>query len=35
MSKGIRFKNKNNEHIYPCAYMPVGAIYKSTSNTNP
>ena len=35
MSKGIKFRNKNNEHIYPCPYMPVGSIFKSTSNTNP
>lgn len=35
MSKGIRFRNKNNEHIYPCPYMPVGSIFKSTSSTNP
>lgn len=35
MSKGIRFRNKNNEYIYPCPYMPVGAVYKSTSSTNP
>lgn len=35
MSKGIIFKTHNNEKIYPCPYMPVGAIYKSTSNTNP
>ena len=34
-SKGIRFKDRNNNHIFPCAYMPVGAIYKSTSSTNP
>ena len=35
MSKGIMFKNSSNEKVYPCPYMPVGAIYKSTSNTNP
>ncbi|MGN1312296.1 MAG: phage baseplate protein, partial [Bacilli bacterium] len=35
MSKGIRFRNKNNEHIYPCPYMPIGSIFKSTSSTNP
>lgn len=35
MSKGIRFKDKNNEPIYPAPYMPVGSIFKSTSNTNP
>ena len=34
-SKGIRFKDNSNNHIFPCAYMPVGAIYKSTSSTNP
>lgn len=35
MSRAIVFRNKNNEKIYPCPYMPIGAIYKSTSNTNP
>lgn len=35
MGKGIKFKTRNNEMIYPCPYMPIGSIYKSTSNTNP
>lgn len=35
MSKAIKFKNKNNEDIYPCPYMPIGSIYKATNNTNP
>lgn len=35
MSKGIKFKNRNNEFVYPCAFMPVGAIYKSSVNENP
>ena len=35
MSRAIVFRNKNNEKVYPCPYMPIGAIYKSTSNTNP
>lgn len=35
MSKGIKFKNRNNEPIYPCPYMPVGSIYLSLNNTNP
>lgn len=34
-SKAIRFKNKNNDYIYPCPYFPVGGIYISTTNTNP
>ena len=35
MSKGIVFKNRNNEKIYPCPYFPVGSIYMSLSSTNP
>lgn len=35
MSKGIVFRNNRNEKIYPCPFMPIGAIYKSISNTNP
>ena len=35
MSKGILFKNKNNEPIYPCPYFPVGSIYLSVNNVNP
>ncbi len=35
MSKGIRFRNSNNEPIYPCPYMPIGSIYISVNSTNP
>lgn len=35
MSKGIVFRNHNNEKIYPCPYFPVGSIYMSLSSTNP
>jgi hypothetical protein len=35
MSKGIVFRNKNNEKVYPCPYFPVGSIYMSLSNVNP
>lgn len=35
MSKGIQFKNKNNEKIYPCPYLPIGSIYRNTNNKNP
>lgn len=35
MSKAIKFRNRNNEFIYPCAFMPVGSIYKSSVNENP
>lgn len=35
MSKGILFRNHQNEKIYPCPYMPIGSLYFSTSNTNP
>lgn len=34
-SKGIRFKNKDNEYIYPCPFYPVGSVYISVNNTNP
>lgn len=35
MSKGIVFRNKENEKIYPCPYFPIGSIYLSLSSTNP
>lgn len=35
MSKAIKFKNKNNEEIYPCPFYPVGSIYISVDSTNP
>ena len=35
MSKGVKFKNSKNESIFPCPFMPIGSIFKSTSNTNP
>lgn len=35
MSKAIKFKNKNNEPIYPCPYYPVGSVYISFNNTDP
>ena len=35
MSRGIVFRNRNNEKIYPCPYMPIGSIYISVNNTNP
>lgn len=35
MSKGIVFKTRSNEKIYPCPYFPVGSIYMSLSSTNP
>lgn len=34
-SKAIRFRNKNNDYIYPCPYMPIGSIYISVNSTNP
>ena len=34
-SKAIKFRNKNNDYIYPCPYFPVGSIYLSLSTTNP
>ena len=33
--KGIKFKNRNNEYIYPCPFYPIGSIYISTSSINP
>ena len=35
MSKGIVFRNHNNEKIYPCPFFPIGSIYMSLTNTNP
>ena len=35
MSKGIVFRNHQNEKIYPCPYMPIGSIYLSVNNINP
>lgn len=35
MSKGIKFKNKNNEAVYPCPYFPIGSIYMNINNINP
>lgn len=35
MSKGVKFKNSNNEAIYPCPFYPVGSVYISFVNTNP
>lgn len=35
MSKGIQFRNKKGEKIYPCPYYPIGSIYLSVNNTNP
>ena len=35
MSKGIVFRTKNNEKVYPCPYFPIGSIYLSVNNTNP
>lgn len=35
MSKGIVFRNHQNEKIYPCPYMPIGSIYISVNSTNP
>ena len=35
MSKGIVFKNRNNEKIYPCSFYPIGSVYISFSSTNP
>ena len=32
MSKGIVFRNHQNEKIYPCAYYPVGSIFLSINN---
>ena len=35
MSKAIKFRNKNNEPIYPCPYFPVGYIYLSATEIDP
>lgn len=35
MSKAIKFKNKNNEPVYPCSYYPIGSIYLSLNDVNP
>ncbi len=35
MSKAIIFRNRQNEKIYPCPYLPVGSIYMSLTNINP
>ena len=29
MGKGIQFKNKGGEKIYPCPFYPVGSVYIS------
>ena len=35
MSKGIVFRNHQNEKIYPCAFYPIGSVYISFSSTDP
>ncbi len=35
MSKGIIFRNHQNEKIYPCPFYPIGSVYISFSSTNP
>lgn len=35
MSKGIVFRNHQNEKIYPCPYYPVGSIFLAVNNINP
>ena len=35
MSKGIIFRNHQNEKIYPCPFYPVGSVYISFSATDP
>ena len=35
MSKGIVFRNSQNERIYPCPYKPIGSLYFSTNAENP
>lgn len=35
MPKAIKFRNHNNEAIYPCPFYPKGSIYESTVNENP
>lgn len=34
-SKGVRYKDKDGNYIYPCPFYPVGSIYLSVNNTNP
>ena len=34
MAKGIRLKDADGP-VYPCPFFPVGAIYISTTSTNP
>jgi hypothetical protein len=35
MGKGIQFKNKGGEKIYPCPFYPIGSVYISFNNTDP
>ena len=35
MSKGIIFRNHQNEKIYPCPYYPIGSIFLAVNNLNP
>ncbi len=35
MSKGIIFRNHQNEKIYPCPFYPIGSVYISFSPTDP
>ena len=35
MSKGIVFRNHQNEKIYPCPFYPIGSVYISFSATDP
>lgn len=34
-NKAIKFKNKNNDYIYPCPYFPIGSVYISVAEVNP
>lgn len=34
-NKAIKFKDANNNIVYPCPYYPVGSIYMSVNNVNP
>lgn len=34
-NKAIKFKDANNNIVYPCPYYPVGSIYMSVNNINP